>query len=45
VAPGETLFIDDNAANVAGAETVGLQAHHFIGRAELEVSLANWGLG
>jgi putative hydrolase of the HAD superfamily len=45
VAPGETLFIDDNAANVAGAERVGLQAHHFIGRAELEVSLANWGLG
>jgi putative hydrolase of the HAD superfamily len=41
VAPGETLFIDDNAANVAGAEQAGLQAHHFRGREELGEELAN----
>jgi FMN phosphatase YigB (HAD superfamily) len=41
VAPEETLFIDDNAANVAGAERAGLQAVHFGGRDALETELAN----
>ena len=27
--PAECLFIDDSAANVAGARAVGMQAHHF----------------
>jgi HAD superfamily hydrolase (TIGR01509 family) len=40
VAPGDTLFIDDNAANVAGAERAGLQAHHLTGRHALEEELA-----
>jgi HAD superfamily hydrolase (TIGR01509 family) len=40
VAPGDTLFIDDSAANVTGAESAGLQAHHFRNRAELEAQLA-----
>jgi putative hydrolase of the HAD superfamily len=40
VAPGETLFIDDSAANVAGAERAGLQAHHFRGRTSLEEAFA-----
>jgi putative hydrolase of the HAD superfamily len=44
VAPEETLFIDDSAANVAGAERAGLQAVHFGGRDALETELAN-GLG
>jgi putative hydrolase of the HAD superfamily len=43
VSPGETLFIDDSAANVAGAERAGLQAHHFTARHVLETELANLG--
>jgi putative hydrolase of the HAD superfamily len=39
VAPGETLFIDDSAANVAGAGQAGLQAHHFAGQPALEAAL------
>jgi HAD superfamily hydrolase (TIGR01509 family) len=38
-APGETLFIDDSAANVTGAEHAGLHAHHFEGQQALEVLL------
>ncbi len=40
VSPGETLFIDDSAANVAGAQSAGLQAHHFSGLSALEEELA-----
>lgn len=29
LAAGDCLFIDDSATNVAGAEAVGMQAHHF----------------
>ena len=43
VSPGETLFIDDSAANVAGAERAGLQAHHFTAQHVLETELANLG--
>lgn len=35
-APAETLFVDDGAANVAGAEKAGLLAHHFHDQAALE---------
>lgn len=37
--PAGALFVDDVAANVAGARTVGLTAHHFIDAAKLEVAL------
>lgn len=40
VLPGETLFIDDNAANVEGAREAGLIAHHFQGLPALEAILA-----
>jgi putative hydrolase of the HAD superfamily len=39
VAPEETLFIDDSAANVAGARRAGLHAHHFTHRLDLEAFL------
>lgn len=32
--PGQCIFIDDNAANVAGAEAVGIRAYHFDGDAK-----------
>jgi 2-haloacid dehalogenase len=35
----ECLFIDDSAANVAGARAVGMTAHHFKDAAELEKTL------
>ena len=44
VAAGETIFIDDNAANVAGAEAVGIRAHHFRDAATLRAELATLGL-
>jgi len=37
--PAGALFIDDNAANVAGAESVGIAAHRFEDAATLEVEL------
>ncbi len=39
LAPGEALFVDDNAANVAGAEAVGIRAHHFRDAATLRAEL------
>ncbi|MDP4574088.1 HAD-IA family hydrolase [Qipengyuania sp. G39] len=36
---GAMLFIDDNAANVAAAKTLGWQVHHFSDAATLEVDL------
>ncbi|KQT32342.1 hydrolase [Sphingomonas sp. Leaf412] len=44
VAAGETLFVDDNAANVAGAESVGIRAHLFRDAATLRTDLATLGL-
>lgn len=37
--PAESIFIDDNEANVAAALDLGLEAHRFLGAAELERSL------
>ncbi len=42
--PGRTLFIDDSAANVAGAAAVGLRAIHFTGAEALARDLAALGL-
>jgi HAD superfamily hydrolase (TIGR01509 family) len=41
VSPGETLFIDDSAANVEGAARAGLQAHHFTRQSAFEEELSN----
>lgn len=41
---GETLFVDDSAANVDGARAVGLEAHHFTDAATLETDLQERGL-
>lgn len=43
-APGAMLFIDDNAANIAGAERLGWQVHHFRDAAGLEADLIGRGL-
>ena len=42
--PTETLFIDDSAANVRGAEAAGFGGHHFTGAADLEARLIELGL-
>jgi 2-haloacid dehalogenase len=42
--PGEALFVDDNAANVAGARDVGIRAHHFHDAARLRAELVETGL-
>lgn len=44
LAADETLFIDDNPHNVAGARAVGMQAHHFEGPAGLRDHLIDLGL-
>ncbi len=44
LAPAECLFVDDNAANVAGARVVGLDAVQFTDTATLEQALTNRGL-
>lgn len=38
------LFIDDNAQNVAGAEAVGMKAHHFTSPEGLRAQLARLGV-
>lgn len=43
-AAAECLFIDDSARNVAGAQAVGMAAHHFTDPAPLEAELARRGL-
>ena len=44
-APGEMLFVDDNAANIATARKLGWHTHHFVGGAEaLEADLMGRGL-
>lgn len=42
--PEATLFVDDSAANVAGARSAGLEAHLFIGAADLADELARRGV-
>lgn len=44
VAAEETIFVDDNAANVAGAEAVGIRAHLFRDAATLRGELETLGL-
>ena len=38
-APSAMLFIDDNAANIAAADSLGWQTHHFTDAATLEADL------
>ena len=42
--PTQTVFIDDNEANVAGAAAVGLVALHFTGEPRLRADLTKLGL-
>ena len=42
--PAETLFIDDNDANIAAAERLGWQVHHFRDASALRDDLARRGL-
>jgi 2-haloacid dehalogenase len=42
--PAETLFIDDQPINVAGAEAAGLVAHRFVDAPTLETALVDHGL-
>ena len=44
LAPGDCLFIDDSAANVAGAVAAGWQAHRFTAPETLEADLTQRGL-
>lgn len=44
VAAAETIFIDDNAANVVGAQAVGIRAHHFRDAPTLRRELSALGL-
>lgn len=44
VKPGEALFIDDNPANVEGAQAVGMQALHFASTAQLAKDIQPFGL-
>jgi len=41
---GDTVFIDDNLANVEGARAVGMHAIHFTGEAGVRTELARLGL-
>lgn len=43
IEPAGALFIDDNAANVAGAESAGIAAHRFVDAAGLEAELVTRG--
>jgi putative hydrolase of the HAD superfamily len=43
-APGDTLFLDDNRANVEGARAAGLHAEHVAGPGEFDAILARYGL-
>jgi 2-haloacid dehalogenase len=44
VAADETIFVDDNEANIAGARAVGIRAHHFRDAATLRAELSELGL-
>jgi FMN phosphatase YigB (HAD superfamily) len=41
---GETLFVDDNPPNIAGAASVGIHAHLHVANSDLEASLRGAGL-
>jgi len=43
-APGDTLFLDDNRANVEGARAAGLHAEHVAGPGEFDAIFARYGL-
>ena len=43
-APAETLFIDDSAANIAGAEAAGLAVHQFTDATTLAEAFTTYGL-
>ena len=43
-APGEALFVDDSAANIAAAQALGFHVHHFIDPAALRPALEALGL-
>lgn len=42
--PARILFVDDSSANCAGAESLGMQTHHFGGAAGLRARLVELGL-
>jgi 2-haloacid dehalogenase len=42
--PGRTVFVDDNAANVAAAQALGFVGHLFEGCAPLRQALGRWDL-
>lgn len=42
--PGEALFVDDNATNVAAARDLGIHAHHFVDAPTLRAELKGFGL-
>lgn len=44
LAAADCLFVDDSAKNVAGAQAVGMAAHHFDGPEGLEAALRHAGL-
>lgn len=44
LAPGRTLFVDDSPANVAAAQTVGLETHRFTGVGRLRAELVERGV-
>lgn len=44
LAPGEALFVDDRADNVAAGEAAGLVGHHFSDAATLRADLIRYGL-
>jgi 2-haloacid dehalogenase len=44
IAADETIFVDDNAANIAGARALGIRAHHFHDAASLRAELTELGL-
>jgi len=43
VAAGDSLFVDDRAVNVAGAEAIGMNALHFVGDASVPLLRARLG--
>ncbi|EJL37154.1 haloacid dehalogenase superfamily protein, subfamily IA, variant 3 with third motif having DD or ED [Caulobacter sp. AP07] len=44
LAPGELLFVDDSAANIAAAAAMGFHTHHFTDPAALRPAIERFGL-
>ena len=44
VAPGSVLFVDDSAANMAGAAALGMRTPHFTGYVDLCAALRDAGV-